>query len=675
MTGILKKTSAVLAIFLTTILIMGLMPFNLHAKSDPVLLTEEIITAARNNPGVIQADVIEYNVYTDEDVPSGYEAGSGFFTISGSVKLETDITLTKESIFIDGGANKEILFDLNGHTIDLVSPMCVGGVNYEAVVCDSLVTIADSSELLFGTIRVADAYFENCDAIGIYNDTIITGGAFFGYIYNNNYDDVELTVEDGLFGGPIYIQNLTVKDGNFFKYVYVRNDADISDGAFYGEVTVKGNLTIEKGTFSKVNAYGDCLINDGGFDRIQFGPYGDGVHPDVVINGGMFVHEDSNSQLEPTMNIQGANVTINNALIVNLLDSDDLPICNGIVFFADDGGSLTINEGTITSGEKSVAVLTSGVGGPVNINGGYFMGDCSALLILPQGDDIPDVKIKGGAFAKYNPAIEDFGAITIHGNSNFIDKDAAEYLNSLLADGYCYTPNLIAKNSGYIESLYAVSLYTQDEICVKAPTVNPDGGRDELTELFDEMLAKALSGEAPEGMSPELCDLIVLSIEQGKTISVGLNITEKSAEELAEDAEIVNSGLSGNQKIAGYFDINIEVSADGELLGYITKLDKGILLSIPLTNGAGDVPLGMERTFKLARVHEGELALLDASREGDMLKSYSDLYSTYAIVYEDSASATPTTGDFNDFVVYTSVALLMLGGLAALIVSKRSEEN
>ena len=705
MTKILKKSSTALAVLLAALMIVTLIPVKTFAQSDVVSITSEFLQNARDfaktaEQGERYLGVVEY-------CPLEGVEGSGMFLFygPGEFRLDEDISLSKEVFRLCNDSNTEAFtFNLNGHSLTLTADHVYADDAYELVASyTGKIIITGDGSLAVAEGCKGEALFNTTDYLYIENGTFngevgsnwahtinINGGTFNDLVYADGgavisggtfNDEVRSTgnvqISGGIFEDELNLsKNANISGGTFNKSLSF-NASEISGGVFNHILTLNGTSHITNGDFSEVDTRGDVTIDGGNFQRLECETRWDATQlANVVINGGNFILNDDElvTPVNPTIEIGDVNATINNANVVWDL-TGTAAMGNAIELNCYEEGSLTINGGTFVGGTNGHGIWVNGNASSLTVNGGEFTGPLGGMVVALNDIDLPNIVLNRGIF-KVDGTVSDKNeaAIYIVGPKGLASEDANKYFNSMLGKDSEYTPALeitpFAKE-GYAQDAF----FSQDKLAVMPKSnVSPET-EDTLATEFNSLIGKILAGESVEGIDAGLAAEILDAIAEGKTVDVGVAITPKSAEELGEDANKIEGAVANKQKIGAFFDINIEVSIDGEVRGYITKLDNGILLKLPLINGLGDVPGGYSRTFKVARVHNGELAMLDAERENDSVKTFSDRFSTYAIVYEDARNVTPQTADNATPVVYITVFALELVGVGIVIYSKKYKEE
>ena len=249
-----------------------------------------------------------------------------------------------------------------------------------------------------------------------------------------------------------------------------------------------------------------------------------------------------------------------------------------------------------------------------------------------------------------------------------VDPTTLEEKYEIIKDGnYNYTVNLkelnILPGDQSPEEVIAKEESIALEVPVEAAEQNPEdvAASGEVGKIVNEVLAKE-SGTV-EGIDEELAEKIREKAEAGETILVAVVTEEVKAEDVKEDAEKAEEKVSGtNKKIVAFYDIDVLVKTATEELGNVTKLGDKITLAVPVPTGLPAVPAGYTRTFKIIRVHNGVAEEIEATVDGDKLVFLSDVFSTYAVAYEDTkTTSNPSTGDnIVLFIALFSVAVIGL---------------
>ena len=167
----------------------------------------------------------------------------------------------------------------------------------------------------------------------------------------------------------------------------------------------------------------------------------------------------------------------------------------------------------------------------------------------------------------------------------------------------------------------------------------------EVEKLISSLIS--LENGTVDGIDENLASKIREKVNNGETIKVDVVTSDIKAEDVAEDAEKVNTKISGtSKKIAAYFDIDVLVKTATESLGNVTNLKDKITLEVKLPSNLPALKTGYQRSYKVIRVHNGVAEELDTKLSGDKVVFSSDRFSTYALTYEDTKiTKNPETGD------------------------------
>lgn len=249
-------------------------------------------------------------------------------------------------------------------------------------------------------------------------------------------------------------------------------------------------------------------------------------------------------------------------------------------------------------------------------------------------------------------------------------------------DGYFLSNNLTIKVNGqdpysvysenpgdwifFVGKVKAVK-DTSVKIEAESNTIEDNKAKTEVLELIN----KIINDEEVTGIDEELANQIKDAVNNGKTIVVDVasEIVEKDA--VSNDAKKIENSLKTNEKVGAYFDIDVVVKVDDNVLGNVTKLNDKITVSVNIPNNLPAVPEGYKRIFKIIRVHDnGDPEELTATENGNKVSFDTDRFSTYALVYEDVPNSTnPNTAD--NIMFYITLLGLSIIGLTGTILYKK----
>lgn len=149
--------------------------------------------------------------------------------------------------------------------------------------------------------------------------------------------------------------------------------------------------------------------------------------------------------------------------------------------------------------------------------------------------------------------------------------------------------------------------------------------------------------------STETIKAVADAVNNGESITVSTEVKEADTNkaEIKADAEKIQKELKtlvledkASASVAMYLDINVLIKTDTQVLGNVTELPKAVTFMIAIPE-----KLQAEgREFKVMRVHNGEVTMLDTTmnKDGSTLTFDTNLFSTYALVYVDKKAEEPT---------------------------------
>ena len=146
----------------------------------------------------------------------------------------------------------------------------------------------------------------------------------------------------------------------------------------------------------------------------------------------------------------------------------------------------------------------------------------------------------------------------------------------------------------------------------------------------------------------KLTDIVLTEKEKQQaavetTIRIVLDVKDASAAVSAADKALVetalNSSIAKGYTLGQYLDINL-YKVIGDSRTAITQTDGKITVRIDVPESLKNTDSTKTRTFAVLRAHDGKVQLLaDLDQEAGTITIETDRFSTYAIVYKDTASA------------------------------------
>ena len=322
---------------------------------------------------------------------------------TGTITVIDDIDITFIQRFQDENKNKNITFDLNGHTITTT----------QSIINESNVTIIDSSNEKTGTIT-------SSRTTGIINElnktlTIENGN----YINNSNLQAFEnrgtltinnANIESNSIGITNY-NNLIINNINIDN----TNIGIFNDTNSFNNTTVYGNTTINNGTINTTdtaikltNKYsvGKVKVYNGnisGTNSAINGQYGT-----IEIYGGNLTSID-----DKTLYTKYSPITVDNGTITSTNSTAIVTPSN-----------LTINNGTIT-GKIAIAneevIYSDRI---TTINNGHIIGTENAAIEITGTSSTNKVVVKGGTIEGATNGINTTQTLVIGQDNNTINTDS-----------------------------------------------------------------------------------------------------------------------------------------------------------------------------------------------------------------------------------------------------------
>ena len=226
-----------------------------------------------------------------------------------------------------------------------------------------------------------------------------------------------------------------------------------------------------------------------------------------------------------------------------------------------------------------------------------------------------------------------------------------------------------------------------DDVAISTGSVNDITGTAEAT-------AESNPFETKIENNSDLTTLLSLTDEEvAQGVNVWLDIQDMSATVPQADKDLVQNA-STNLTVGMYLDINLFKKVGDNTATKITETNGTVKASILIPESLWKAG----RTFEIIRVHDGVATAIAGTYDENthVFTFETDKFSTYALVYKDSASlndsgttsdsdssnnsnntqsTTPETGDPNDIRVWYLLLLASLGGLGFLGLSKKKKVN
>ena len=128
-------------------------------------------------------------------------------------------------------------------------------------------------------------------------------------------------------------------------------------------------------------------------------------------------------------------------------------------------------------------------------------------------------------------------------------------------------------------------------------------------------------------------------------------------------------------RVGLYLDITLSKQIGDNGAVNVTETNGKVKVTISVPDSLKNSDASITRTYKIMRIHEGKVDILDATYDAKTGKLVfeTDAFSTYALVYSDAPVQTtaPKTGDTSDLAGWALLALIAAG--ATVFVGRRKE--
>lgn len=191
-----------------------------------------------------------------------------------------------------------------------------------------------------------------------------------------------------------------------------------------------------------------------------------------------------------------------------------------------------------------------------------------------------------------------------------------------------------------------------------APPVEEEGKND---------YSAKLNNEADVASKIELTDAEKEAIANGAKLEVELQFNEVGATATTDEQKAIEKEL-GNKKIGTFLDI-VLTKKIGTYEAKISETTGLIEITFKLPAELRNTDTKVNRTYSVMRYHDGKVDVLNTNydEENDTITFETDKFSTYAIVYEDTAVETvPKTGDTTNIAMYVTLFVCGVGNLVVL---------
>ena len=456
-----------------------------------------------------------------------------------------------------------------------------------------------------------------------------------------------------------------------------------------------GSFTLESGS---IIAYGDA--------NVASGICAYGANSKVTINNGEVKATSSSAAFAcggAEIIVNDGSLTVTNAAASNALIAS--------ATYGGTGGKVTVKGGTVQGvkaheHKDSTAVIEDGNitgsvstanGATLSITGGTFVNEPADTYVA---DGYEVFAIDEGGYLVAVPCSVTFDA---NGGKNELKQHpvpAGQFTlpteHPFTREGYTFKGWATDKDATEVlgatyDVTGAVTFYAIWEK-IAPPADTEDVVKDEVVKGKDTTI------EFETGMKE------TFESADADDISTEVSIAEATATDL-DSAVIdkieneVEKELGSDAKIVSYLDIDVKVFVNTVHVGNATVLpeDEAVTVCIPAdvvaTFNFGEVPTGYTRHYYVIRFHNGVAEKLDAEMVNGELVFESHLFSTYAVVYEDTpvyygwgggyvggttttpdADETVTSPDTFDAGVVLYVGMSVAAAVGTVTLSKKRED-
>ena len=496
-----------------------------------------------------------------------------------------------------------------------------------------------------------------------------------------------------------------------------------------GEMVIKGGV-FTQGTNNTGNS---SLIANGWYDGLKTGDANDrnvqvptGSEPVAIltIDGGTFTQYTTTSTIKSddwsktTIN-SGEFTSANGTLIqatgdVEVLGGKYKGFCDISLFNGNGSEGYEATRLNISGGDFDAKyIIRTWTTGTLTITGGTFKNLINVQNSTNKKDysktitggtynyDVKDELASGYSTYKTTSGYEvaKTGEISIESNEIIISKGSIKdlgisvtnnlekYLTISSSDDSIVsvkdnkiTANQVGKAT--ITATLANGMTKEVSVVVYEIIAEENTDEDNYTEqVVNEIVEQIISGEEIDGLTPEQKEAIQTAVKDGEKLVVNVASDIINSEEIEEDASKVEAIIQDNEKIAGYYNIDIIIKdTQGTEITKLTQLNKAIQITVPIPEGISEVEEGYTRKYTVIRVHDGVAEELETTyNEDGTLTFSSDKYSTYAITYIDTLNEdgvednieNPITGD--NIIIY--ITLLSFAALGMIILFRIRNKN
>lgn len=199
-------------------------------------------------------------------------------------------------------------------------------------------------------------------------------------------------------------------------------------------------------------------------------------------------------------------------------------------------------------------------------------------------------------------------------------------------------------------------------------------GTVEITANKDNAYSGSLDNSSEEIYNKLLTAEEKALVEQGTNVKVSLSVKDISTTVSASNKALIEKNL-GKNKVGLYLDITLSKQLGENGAVNVTETNGKVKVTISVPDSLKNNDASITRTYKIMRIHEGKVDILDAvydAKTGKLVFE-TDAFSTYALVYSDAPVQTtaPKTGDDTNMMPW--LALMAVAGIVAVAYKKKED--
>ena len=307
-------------------------------------------------------------------------------------------------------------------------------------------------------------------------------------------------------------------------------------------------------------------------------------------------------------------------------------------------------------------------GGTFNASVTIEADDVSILVTVPAANDAvlkdqkPTLRIACG----FDKAYVMFGNTVLSSDKYVLDTENDTIEFEVAAAG----KYVVVKGSAPVEA-------TPTPTPVVTPTPTPAPG------VFENATPDTNVGEATLNESAaDLKAAVPLTeeekeaVEGGADVQVWIEVVDISKTVSAEDKKLVTT-KAGNYTVGMYLDVDMYKQVGNNPVVQLDELNKKVTITLTVPDSLLNKDANLYRHYRVIRVHDGVAKVLKPTFDAKTktLSFDTDLFSTYAIVYQDTD--VPKTGDDSNVALWGAVLAGSAVACVATVVvlRKKSKEE